>query len=147
MEYSSVRKRGKKNVFTFDCANNGRERRGQARWHVWEGTDDCGSANSWGGGKLWYSNEHKELQVQINWKWLEPNCPSGKHGWAHSSEQEGLDLVHTRRLLHLLARSLGPHRPAFPIRGPHLLKLYLQFNIKLLWTQPYPLNQRLRMDQ
>lgn len=27
-------------MFTFDCANNGRERRGQARWHVWEGTDD-----------------------------------------------------------------------------------------------------------
>ena len=107
----------------------------------------CGSANSWGGEKLRYSNEHKELQVQINWKWLEPNCHPGKHGWTHGSEQEGLYLVHTHWLLHPLARPLGPHRPAFPIRGPHLLRLYIQFNIKSLWTQPYPLNQRLKMDQ
>ena len=140
-----IGKEGKKNLFTFDCAKNGRERRGQARWHVWEDTDDV-EVLILGEGKNYYTlmsvKNCKSKLIENDWN---PTVTLG--GMAELTHQSRKVLIWcTHQFPHILERSFRPHKWPLLIRESHLLRLYLQLDIKSLFAKSYPLNEMLKVD-
>lgn len=134
MEYSLVRKKNPCLPYTVLKLEGEKKGAGQMvrLGRYWQ----RGSVNSWGGGKLLYSNKHQESQVEVNWKWLAPNCHSGSMTLL---SDVCLDLAN--RPILLLPKKIPQAVQASFLSGEsHFLRLYLQVTVHSLLTKPDLLN-------